>query len=854
MGTPDTLMIILNTSIPGYQQIKYVPNMTFPDTKEKTVLFNPYIKLNKSIIEKVPESLRIKQFFNKGLFDSLINFHGIQSNLKFDPSMNNIAIKSIIDNNIQITLQILFPVRGILYINKQPYSVADIQYTNKKWIVDKKSKYILKSEIGNTPKTFFSKQYDEKANKEYNNIPYNLRYGTNVDPEQEDIPQPKNIIQNTVVIPIATPLPLATNENKNINDMTEEPILPISKNNSITMKQFFISGSGKSSVAYQIENTLYKNLEKSAQDSVNKILRNTTGINTGQNNNNLSEVAYNKTVNGLRIIKSNPNGDCLFDAVAQALNNHNYRSNGINKQMDKIIINNIGNGNKLFTTQILRNLLSDKIIELKKTNLSLFQQYLLTTSIDIENLNNQFRKNIEDTLKLINNERLIDTKEVITIEEYINDLPIGEYKNIVDTIYKTNPNFFVKKPTSNFNILLEPFKEQIDKNNDREIKNFIESTDYWGDEIAINILSKIFHIIIITIERKTLEYWNKQKIKNKEEYKTDDKKNALTLFLSDCKIKQNDIQNINAERYMFLYRDNNHFELVTFSYNKTNSQIDNERVAIFKINSELKPPFYIIFLIFASYYLQIKYDEEKSNVYLFKKEFDELQVSFNKIKSNLLNPDNNDIDKYNNIILPFFNKLYIFFGYSNDIIQRRVINEKEGIPIYGGAEPNVITGNYPYDNNNNPYNNNNNLYNNNLYNNNLYNNNLYNNNNNPYYNNNNPYYNNPYNNNYNSSFRKGNRYQDYYNYNLNKNMLEVEDSSLTYKVNVDMELQYGKTITNQEISNIKCRSKWNSVRKAYSDFRGLKYIIPPVYNGGSITRKNIYNKNNKNKTKKVLCM
>ena len=64
---PNELKITINTSVPGFQTIKYNPRMTLKDDKDaNSVRFDPLVKLNKSIIEKVPENLRIKEFFNKG--------------------------------------------------------------------------------------------------------------------------------------------------------------------------------------------------------------------------------------------------------------------------------------------------------------------------------------------------------------------------------------------------------------------------------------------------------------------------------------------------------------------------------------------------------------------------------------------------------------------------------------------------------------------------------------------------------------------------------------------------------------------------------------------------------------------
>jgi hypothetical protein len=65
---PDQLNITIRTSIPGYQKIEYKPSMTVKDSGEKGVWFNPTIKLNQSVISKMPQEYRIKQFFKP-------NFH-----------------------------------------------------------------------------------------------------------------------------------------------------------------------------------------------------------------------------------------------------------------------------------------------------------------------------------------------------------------------------------------------------------------------------------------------------------------------------------------------------------------------------------------------------------------------------------------------------------------------------------------------------------------------------------------------------------------------------------------------------------------------------------------------------------
>ena len=112
---PNELKIIINTSVPGYQKIVYKPNMTIQtlSSDDKSIRFNPLIKLNQSIVNKVPEDLRKKQFFNKGLFDSLINY----INAKPAKNLQEATMMGYIDNNISVTLDTILPENSIIYIN-----------------------------------------------------------------------------------------------------------------------------------------------------------------------------------------------------------------------------------------------------------------------------------------------------------------------------------------------------------------------------------------------------------------------------------------------------------------------------------------------------------------------------------------------------------------------------------------------------------------------------------------------------------------------------------------------------------------------------------------------------------------
>ena len=177
---PNELNIIINTSVNGYQKIEYKPFMTIPDISrdDNTIRFNPMIKLNKNIVDKVPENLRKKQFFNKGLFDSLLNF----TNSKKADTLLEATQNGFVDNNIKVTLDTIFPENSILYINKNPYAIADFQWSSGNWKIDTKTKSIeLDSSKITDAKLYQTVIKDEiiKGENQIEKLPAVLVYGEN---------------------------------------------------------------------------------------------------------------------------------------------------------------------------------------------------------------------------------------------------------------------------------------------------------------------------------------------------------------------------------------------------------------------------------------------------------------------------------------------------------------------------------------------------------------------------------------------------------------------------------------------------------------------------------------------------
>jgi hypothetical protein len=58
---------------------------------------------------------------------------------------------------------------------------------------------------------------------------------------------------------------------------------------------------------------------------------------------------------------------------------------------------------------------------------------------------------------------------------------------------------------------------------------------------------------------------------------------------------------------------------------------------------------------------------------------------------------------------------------------------------------------------------------------------------------------------------------------------DKDNSQLAYTITIDMELSPGTSLSPEEISSAKCNSKWNSIRKSWSELTGKPYVIAPVY-------------------------
>lgn len=811
---PNALTITINTSVPGYQTIKYKPDMTVKniDKDEKTVWFDPLVPLDQSVINKIPENIRVLEFFNKGLYESLINAHGNKKVITLEQAKKN----KIIDNNIQITLNTLFPTNGILYIKGEPYAIADVQWTKSDWKIDRKIKAIpeINTNKISDPITFtaITKKELLEGNKQLQQLPKDLIYGVNFNKETEELssidhekelidkknaeeirlnalanakaaqlektrlksieesklkaaeanakaaaleearlkliadaklreleeaklkaaktkkpttlsienapaPTPVNPLlalqdttpqtgnpllalqDSTQPSSIANPTPIVVEEIQNVQ-MSEDykPSLKMSQKSTKTLRAYF-----DNDIFYSMISMIFKYMTEEQKIFIQNIFKNTTNIDVKGLSANISKAAYNFTItgtktissngvsikktftDGLRVIANTGEGNCLFLSVVDAINYYNFYSDVGNK----IIYNRYGNGNNIFTTAVLRNIISTEIIKQFNSDEDFQKECLDTGKMNAELLNNKFEQIILSP---------VDIPEEMVLEYYNTTL--------MDT-YKSNDNFFVIIPDAIVN-RNRPF--ELVKNND-EIKKYIESDYYWADQTTINIINKILKLNIITIENTDGVY---------------------TIPYPTIKSDDNNDWN----KYLFLYYEKNHYELITFDYlMKVSSKVSRIKKTIFDRRSNILPPFYIIFLIFSILYVNLLPDD-KEMITLFINFFKAIQKSFNNI---ITAPADENID---NFITNFEKK----FG----PIRREVL---------GGAITKRDTGS--------------------------------------------------------SRFLKKEDKQD--------------NIQISFYITIDMELQKGTTLSKEQISNIKCTKGWNKVRKSFAEFSGKKYVLPPVY-------------------------
>jgi hypothetical protein len=316
-----------------------------------------------------------------------------------------------------------------------------------------------------------------------------------------------------------------------------------------------------------------------------------------------------------------------------------------------------------------------------------------------------------------------------------------------------NDNFLVKKPFKMTpETLQNPFR-MIAKN---ELNTYINSSDYWGNPIAINALCETLDLNVIVIENKN---------------------NTIRVpYIYD--------RNKPWNKYLFIYNEADHYELITFDYIFNTAQGPVTKT-IFR-NNLLTPPFYIIFLIFASNYFKILDPNDKKNYKLLPVLMKKILDIYNKIelnsKSSKIKKIKQDNIKFLRLFNAYFMKPPMLRRYNSFETVSSKSNPNPNNPFEGGA-----LSPYQYSRlNNRPY--------------------------------------------QNQNQRKTiSSYVPNFIKKTPPTQVEMPQSSISYYITIDMYLKKGKELSSKDISNLKCDHRWNSIRKDYANLRGLNYAPTPDY-------------------------
>jgi len=668
---PNQLNITINTSVPGFQKIKYKSFMTIPDISKdsKNVIFNPLFKLNKNVVDKVPENLRKKQFFNKGLFESLINYTSPTK----APSLLLATQNGIVDNNIKVTLDTIFPENSVLYINKSPYVISDLQWSKGDWNIDKKIKEI-NIDINKISNPYLyqsvAKENIIAGETQLKTLSPSIVYGPNYngiknvttpEPKTETTPDTKSDTKHDIEVNAQLSRGDELDTYKNASTFTKEPTftkaptftkqpdknkMKIADASSKQLRQFFRKVKFRNLLI-----TLYNKTDPTTKNNMKKSLL----ITSGDKVDNSFKTMYEKSVKEVNVISNDGGGNCFFIAVADAINYHNYFN-----QENRIISGIYGTNDNVFTQTYLRQLVLNYI---KQGDIDFaFGMGGANASV----LNYEFKKSFEYSIE--NNKK---NKFGMTTDEI--------YKTVLNNIYFSNQNFLVKKVDNvplHENDYYSPFKVLPR----HELEEYILSSDYWADQYAFYALRIQLKLNVIPLEL--------EKRGPKQE-------NFIIIPHGGYFEKNNDIQNFNDwNKYLFLFSAGSHYELITFKTNLNNDTNNNRKMAIKNITRKVNtnklkeknkiifdkendfPPLYIFFLIFASDYSYKHYDVRKE--YAYKKQYME---AFEKLSNSVLSGDSG---------MEYYNSFIDFFPGA------RIEEPKKGdetVEVQTGGDNNYVTTN-----------------------------------------------------------------------------------------------------------------------------------------------------------------
>jgi len=845
---PDQLNITINTSIPGFQKIKYKPSMTEKNSKDSSVRFNPLVKLNKTLIDTIPKEYRIKEFFNEGLFQSLITrYSSIQSQ-----SLTQATRLGYVDNNIKVTLDTIFPVGSVIYIGNSPYAIGDVQWTTGDWDIEVKQKKVeIDPNRVTDPYLYTQLVRDEiiSGEEQLSRLPDSISRGPNF---SGPIPAVARGVNKTA----STPTPLTT------------PTPPIQPTPTVAT-----STVATSTVATPTVGTTPNNTTRLALPPAQPLTPLALPAPPPQKPQKVSELLAQQhkallaqknqpkkspltlppppSPPKVEIQQISPEEEHLFDNFKKDLIVNFNASEQVKKYfMIKnyySLINSIYNEfSNNFKNEIQKFYFITTNYEPPRqtSNISMTSYIKLCEQVSILKAPQDgdcFFKAVADGINIYNyenqNSKIIygiygktqlftiaimrdivlkyflslsddEKDDLLATAEFqlddlnnafldsinglkrafnVKDLTAAQYMDQLINTYKMYSNFLIYRPSTVPTIIGE-YEKPFRVLTQGEISAYFKSKDYWANNFAIEAVCNALKICVLPIENFSYQ----KAIKFKPVYV-----DRLRTILYD----NDDIKDNCSKKVMFLYHKDNHYELMRFKYNikptikilgkgvRKNIEYTGKWYSIFN-KGDLIPPIHILFLLYGSSYSMIE-SSAKLNFGLYQQIMEIMDASVIKI---LNNPSKNQE------FIRIFNDL---FPHKKSILTLTTVNTSQSQNI---NDQNVITGGRPY----------------------------YNQYQQPYYN----QYQQPYYNQY--GYPRINYFNKQPHF-ITKNPNKTSISKITYSINIDMELHPGTTLTPEQIQQSKCNNKYNAIRKAFSKFTGQPYSIPPVY------YKTVKNKTVKNK-------
>jgi hypothetical protein len=817
---PDQLNITIRTSIPGYQKIEYKPYMTLKDSDEKGVRFDPLIKLNESIINKIPQEYRIKQFFSIGLFKSLLNYNGGTP----AKSLLQATRLGYVDNNIKITLNSIFPVNSVIYVGKNPYVIGDVQWTTGDWKIDLKQK---QEEIDinkiRDPQLYTQLVKEEiiSGEKQLETIPKNLLTGNNYTGPPVLIglatgPPTTGLATGPPPVPTTVPTQVPTT-----TELVEKPktLLPPPTKPQLqalppppTKPQLQALPPPPSKPQLQALPPPPSKPQLQAlppppskpqlqalppPPEITKTPLSIENISEAEEINTIEEErkfntlkeTFKTSLNSTKFFISYFKNKSYFDIVNTIFSKLTYN------EREKLnyfyqLVTNTKPTKAINLSPVMYKKLCDQVTILDSPNDGNCFFSAVSDGINIYNYENQNNKII---YKNYGNQQLFTISVIREIVlRYIEELPQNRIQEFIDFggTYSLLLNDAFENALQQSNIQIDTDEEYMDKLNyiyamsednffvykpiippididerrrpfraitKNEIQRYIRSTDYWANEVAMQAICYTLKIYIAPIKKYTVNGSNTK----------------LKAFFG----RPTTIKDICSNKILFLYYRDNHYELIRFKYFKNIIQqkgaIKSSKTittwnTVFDLNG-IPPPLHILILIYASDYVNIPL-EQRNNYGVFKNYMESINSSVNK---NIENPE--FVNQFDNQF-PTINES----KYKTIIqkLERKNDEQKGGQPAY---KPPLYYGYYP------PY-----------------------------------------------------RYPS----NFIKKPEERGATKIAYNITIDMEVYPGTSLTQDQINNAKCISGYNAIRKAYSEFVGIPYVIPPIY------KQNIY-VTNANKSTKI---